>query len=129
MHRDLLATVCDRWIDEATIARARSGASGWCAPEVLRVSGELDLRRGGAEAQTRAEARFLDAIEQARAQRALAWELRATISFARLLSRTGRAAEAQAHLEPVYDSFTEGHQTSDLRTAAELLREISQTLQ
>jgi predicted ATPase/DNA-binding winged helix-turn-helix (wHTH) protein len=129
MHRDLLATVSDRWIDEATIARAQSGLSGWCAPEVLRVSGELDFRRGGAEAQTRAEARFMDAIEKARAQRALAWELRAAISFARLLSRTGRAAEAQAHLEPVYDSFTEGHQTSDLRTAAELLREISQTLQ
>jgi predicted ATPase len=129
MHRDLLATVCDRWIDEATIARARSGASGWCAPEVLRVSGELELRRGGAEAQTRAEAAFLDAIEQSRAQRALAWELRAVTSLARLLSGTGRAAQAQAHLEPVYDRFTEGHQTSDLRTAAELLRELSQTLQ
>ena len=129
MHRDLLATVSDRWIDEATIARARSGVSGWCAPEVLRVSGELELRRGGAEAQTRAEATFLDAIEQSRAQRALAWELRAVTSLARLLSRTGRAAQAQAHLEPVYDRFTEGHQTSDLRTAAELLRELSQTLQ
>ena len=129
MHRDLLATVSDRWIDEATIARARSGFSGWCAPEVLRVSGEREARRGGADAQTRAEATFLDAIEQARAQRALAWELRAVISLARLLSRTGRAAEAQACLQPVYDRFTEGHQTSDLRTAAELLREISQTLQ
>jgi predicted ATPase/DNA-binding winged helix-turn-helix (wHTH) protein len=129
MHHDLLATVSDRWIDEATVARAQSGSSGWCAPEVLRVSGELELRRGGAEAQTRAEATFLLAIEQARAQRALAWELRAVISLARLLRRTGRAAEAQAHLEPVYDCFTEGHQTSDLLTAAELLREISQTLQ
>jgi predicted ATPase len=129
MHRDLLATVSDRWIDEATIARARSGFSGWCAPEVLRVSGEREAMRGGADAQTRAEATFLHAIEQARAQRALAWELRAVISLARLLSRTGRAAEARTHLQPVYDRFTEGHQTSDLRTAAELLREMSRTLQ
>ena len=129
MHRDLLATVSDRWIDEATLARARSGSSGWCAPEVLRVSGEREARRGGADAQTRAEATFLDAIEQARAQRALAWELRAVISLARLLSTSGRAAKAQAYLQPVYDRFTEGHQTRDLRMAAELLREISQTLQ
>jgi hypothetical protein len=76
MHRDLLATVSDRWVDEATIARAQSGFSGWCAPEVLRVSGELELRRGGADTQTKAEARFLEALEHARAQRALAWELR-----------------------------------------------------
>jgi predicted ATPase len=96
---------------------------------VLRVSGELELRRGGADTQTKAEARFLEALEHARAQRALAWELRSAISLARLLSRTGRAAEARAHLEPVYDSFAEGHQTSDLRAATELLREISQTLQ
>jgi len=129
MHRDLLATVSDRWIDEATIARAHSGLSGWCAPEILRVSGEREAGRGGADAQTRAEATFLHAIEQARAQRALAWELRAAISLARLLSRTGRDAEAQAHLQPVYDRFKEGHQTTDLRTAAQLLREISRTLQ
>jgi ATP/maltotriose-dependent transcriptional regulator MalT len=129
MHRDLLATLSDRWIDEATIARAQSGLSGWCAPEVLRVSGELELRRAGAAAQTRAEATFLLAIEQARAQRALAWELRAVISLARLLGGTGRTAEARAHLEPIYDRFTEGQQTSDLLAAAELLREISQTLQ
>jgi predicted ATPase len=129
MHRDLLATVSDRWIDEATIARAQSGLSGWCAPEVLRVSGEREAGRGGADAQTRAKATFLHAIEQARAQRALAWELRAATSLARLLSKTGRAAEAQAHLQPVYDRFREGHQTRDLRTAAELLREISRTLQ
>ena len=129
MQRDLLATVTDRWIDAATIVRAQSGLSGWCVPEVLRVSGEFELRRGGTEAQARAEARFLEALERARAQRALAWELRSAVSLARLLGRTGRAAEARAHLEPVYDSFTEGHQTRDLRAAAKLLREMSQTVQ
>ena len=129
MQRDLLATVTDRWIDAATIARAQSGLSGWCVPEVLRVSGEFELRRGGPEAQARAEARFLEALDRARAQRALAWELRSAVSLARLLGRTGRVAEARAHLEPVYDSFTEGHQTHDLRTAAKLLREMSQTVE
>ena len=119
MQRDLLATLSERWIDAATIARARSGSSGWCAPEVLRVAAELELRRTSAHEV--AEAWFLQAIELAHAQQALAWELRAVISLARLLGRTDRKSEARSYLEPVYEQFAEGHHTSDLRAAADLL--------
>jgi predicted ATPase/DNA-binding winged helix-turn-helix (wHTH) protein len=121
MHRDLLATLSERWIDEATIARAQSGASGWCAPEVLRMSAELELRRPGTQRGMLAEARLMESIQLARKQQALAWELRSVTSLAQLLRRNGRAADGRAHLGPVYQRFVEGHQTSDLRAAARLL--------
>ena len=121
MQRDLLATLTERWIDEATIARAQSGISGWCAPEVLRVFAELELRESGSSGHIVAEARLMQAIELAREQQAIAWELRSATSLARLLSRTGRTSEARAHLEPVYRRFTEGRQTRDLHAAVQLL--------
>ena len=121
MHRDLLATLSGRWIDEATIARAQSGASGWCAPEVLRMSAELELRRPGTQRGMLAEARLMESIQLARKQQAPAWELRSVTSLAQLLHRNGQAADARAHLGPIYQRFKEGHQTNDLRTAARLL--------
>lgn len=125
MQRDLLATVSERWIDATTIARARSERSSWCAPEVLRVSAEADLKSRGSAAHAEAETRFTEAIELARAQGALAWELRAATSLARLLSSNGRAGEARGGLEPVYARFDEGHETGDLRTAAFLLESMA----
>ena len=125
MQRDLLATVSERWIDAVTIARARSERSSWCAPEVLRVAAEVDLQGRGSAAHAQAEARFTEAIERARAQRALAWELRAATSLARLLSSMGRVEEARACLEPPYARFNEGHETKDLRAAAQLLEAMA----
>lgn len=124
MHRDLLATLSERWIDEATIARAQSGASGWCAPEVLRVSAELELHKPGNQRAVLAEARLKEAIQLARKQQAVAWELRSVTSLAQLLRRNGLAAQARAHIEPVYQRFVEGHQTTDLRAAARLLASL-----
>jgi predicted ATPase/DNA-binding winged helix-turn-helix (wHTH) protein len=121
MQRDLLATLSERWIDEATISRARSGRSGWCTPEVLRAAAELELRKAGDSGHADAEARLRQAMELAWKQQAPAWELRAATSLAHLLSRTGRTSEARAHLEPVYQRFIEGRQTKDLRAAAHLL--------
>ena len=125
MQRDLLATVSERWIDTATVARAQSDHRSWCAPEVLRAAAEMELRRRGSAAHVDARARFTEAIEQARAQQALAWELRAATSLARLLSGASHPDEARACLEPVYARFEEGHQTRDLRLAAALLEQIA----
>ena len=125
MQRDLLATVSERWVDAATIERARSRRAGWCTPEVLRRSGEIELKKRGSAAHADAEARFTEAIEQARAQKALAWELRAASSLARLLESVGRSGEARAWLEPVYARFVEGHETEDLRAAARLLEAMT----
>ena len=68
-----------------------------------------------------AERLFQRALEVARAQRALAWELRAATSLARLRQRQGRRDEARAALAPAYDAFTEGFATPDLMDARVLL--------
>ena len=67
---------------------------------------------------------FRQALDGACQQGALSWELRATMSLARLLRNQGRAADAIACLEPVYDRFTEGFGTTDLIAAKNFLDEL-----
>ena len=60
-------------------------------------------------------------LDWARRQGALSWELRTATSLARLRQDQGRAAEARSLLQPVYDRFSEGFETADLKTAKALL--------
>jgi tetratricopeptide (TPR) repeat protein len=71
-----------------------------------------------------AEACFLKALEVARAQKAKSWELRATMSLARLLRDTDRRDEARTMLAEIYNWFTEGFDTADLKDAKALLHEM-----
>jgi tetratricopeptide (TPR) repeat protein len=64
---------------------------------------------------------FRDAIEVARRQSAKSLELRATMSLARLLTKQGRRNEARAMLAEIYNWFTEGFDTADLKDAKALL--------
>ena len=92
--------------------------------ELYRVRGELlFLRVPPDEAQ--AESSFRQAIQVARGQSARFYELRATISLARLLRDTGRRDEARAMLAEIYDWFTEGFDTPDLKEAKALLEELA----
>ena len=68
-----------------------------------------------------AEDHFRQALDWARRQGALSWELRAATSLARLLCDQSRSAEALELLQPVYDRFTEGFETADLKAAKALL--------
>jgi predicted ATPase len=52
---------------------------------------------------------------------AKAWELRATISLARLLAQQGKRNEARTMLADIYNWFTEGFDTADLKDAKALL--------
>jgi predicted ATPase len=54
----------------------------------------------------------------------LAWELRSTIALARLLTDSGQRDEAQHTLALVYDRFTEGFETADLKLARTLLKDL-----
>ncbi|MBV8361988.1 MAG: AAA family ATPase, partial [Deltaproteobacteria bacterium] len=91
-------------------------------PEVLRTRGELLLK----QAQTvLADADFRESISLARSMGAKAWELRTTISLARLLSDTGRRDEARTTLAEIYNGFTEGFDTADLKEAKALLDQLS----
>jgi predicted ATPase len=99
-------------------------AAGWLTPELLRVKGELLLLQGAPGAPAAAEDHFRQAHEWARRQGALSWELRAATSRARLLRDQGHPADAMSALQPVYDRFTEGFDTTDLITATRLLNEL-----
>jgi predicted ATPase/DNA-binding winged helix-turn-helix (wHTH) protein len=95
----------------------------WCIPELLRVKGEI-LRLEGPVNAAAAEVQFHEALALASQQRALSWELRAATSMARLWREKGRATEAKTLLSSVYDRFTEGFDTLDLRTARTLIDEL-----
>ena len=94
-------------VDEA-IDRAERTAEGWIMPELLRVKGELLRLDGAPGAEDSAAGCFLQALQLAGTQGALAWELRAATSLAMLHRAQNRSTEAIACLQPIYDRFAEG---------------------
>jgi predicted ATPase len=94
--------------------------------ELLRIKGELFLLQGAQGAAAMAEDHFRQALDWARRQGALSWELRAATSPARLLRDQGRSADGLALLQPVYDRFTEGFGTADLKTAKAFLDALAE---
>jgi len=108
-----------------TIEQSERTDERWAIAETLRIKGELLLLQDAPEAVAAAEDHFRQALDWARRQGALFWELRAATSLARLLSDQGRSADAAALLQPVYDRFTEGFTTADLKAAKALLDELS----
>jgi predicted ATPase len=65
-----------------------------------------------------------EALQVARAQSALAMELRSAFDLARLLSEGGQRDQARHNLALVYNRFTEGFQTADLKVARALLENL-----
>jgi len=108
---------------EDGVASAGQGEDGqvWYVPELLRIKGEVLLRQAADRSVQAAEACFNQAAEMAREQDALFWELRIALSLARLRMPQGRSAEAKQILAPVYERFTDGYETTDLRAARVLL--------
>jgi predicted ATPase len=93
--------------------------------ETLRLKGELLLKQNDsntAEAQSCLER----AIEIVRKQSAKSFELRATMSLARLLRDTDRRDEAHEMLAGIYNWLTEGFDTANLKDAKALLDELSE---
>ncbi len=107
---------------EAEIERSETS---WLTPELLRLKGELFLLQATPSTVETSEALFRQALDEARRQGALSWELRAATSLARLLRHQGRHADAIVCLQPIYDRFTEGFGTADLIAARQLLDELS----
>ena len=93
--------------------------------ELHRLKGEL-LLVATANQGVEAEESFQRAIDIARRQHSKSWELRATVSLARLWQRQGRREEAQAALAAVYSSYTEGFTTPDLIDARTLLGSLAE---
>jgi predicted ATPase len=89
--------------------------------ELYRLRGELILAESPEHA-TASEEHFTRAIDTARRQQSNAWELRASMSLARLWQHQGRGAEAYQMLAKIHASYTEGWTTPDLVEAAALLK-------
>jgi tetratricopeptide (TPR) repeat protein len=91
-------------------------------PHNLTRRGDLRLKIGQSEP---AEADFREAIALAQKMQSKAWELRATISLARLLDQQGKRDEARNMLADIYNWFTEGFDTADLKDAKALLDQLA----
>jgi predicted ATPase len=107
-------------LEAAVVHFERPGSDVVWEPEVHRLMGDFLLRRNPS-APDRAEVSYRRAIERARSQEAKSWELRAATSLARLWRDQGKPAEARDLLAPIYDWFTEGFDTLDLKDAKALL--------
>jgi adenylate cyclase len=108
---------------EEAITRAHDTAELSHEPELHRMKGELLLMKDASNPAA-AERSFRTAIEHSRQHSAKSWELRATISLARLLIKQRKRDEARTILAEIYGWFTEGFDTADLKDAKALLEAL-----
>src|SRR5262249_989950 len=123
-------------LDEALAVIDNTGERFYEA-EVYRLKGELIVQQesreqgarspeqGGGSSEQEAEACFQKAIAIAQQQQAKSWELRATMSLARLWRQQGKRQAARELLSTIYEWFTEGFDTKDLQEAKILLEQVS----
>jgi predicted ATPase/DNA-binding winged helix-turn-helix (wHTH) protein len=111
-------------VDE-TLVRCEARDERWYVAELLRIKGELLLQETEHRSVSAAEQCFGEALELARRQGALFWELRGALSLARLRIRQDRPGDARAVLVPVYEKFAEGFEIADLRNAGAMLEQLS----
>ncbi len=111
-------------IDEA-LMRAERDEERWYTAEFMRIKGELLGLDNTARARREAADQFRRSLERANRQQALSWELRTSMSLARLHQGQGQIVKARSALAPVYVQFKEGFQTADLTAAKALLEELS----
>jgi predicted ATPase len=111
----------DAWgcIGEATTAMATAKETWWEA-EVHRIAGEIAWKSPEPDV-AKAQPYFERALATARQQQAKSFELRASMSLARLWRSQGKVQQARELLAPVYGWFTEGFDTRDLKDAKALL--------
>ena len=95
---------------------ARCAGHLWLEAEEVRLVGELEVRGAFPD---EGERTLLEAHAIAELQQAKSLELRCATSLARVRHARGETQRARALLAPTFDWFTEGHDTRDLRAAAQ----------
>ena len=103
--------------------RVEETGERWFEAELHRRKGEVVLCLSDPD-KAEAERCFRKAMSVAHAQGAKLWELRAATSLGRFWAEQGRRAESHDLLAPIYDWFTEGFDTIDLKEARALLEEL-----
>ena len=106
------------------ITTVQTTKESWPEAELHRVAGEVALKSPNPDAAI-AEAYFERALSVARQQQAKSWELRASMSLARLWRDQGKVREARELLASVYGWFSEGFATHDLKEAKALLEGLA----
>ena len=104
--------------------RCKARHEQWYVPELLRVKGELILKKDHRDVSS-AEKCFSEALELSRRQGALFWESRNAVSLARLRVGQEQKAEARQVLTSVCGSFAEGVGIADMRKATALLANLN----
>jgi predicted ATPase len=110
-------------LNEALVVAEQNEERNWDR-EIYRLRGELLLKQEDSNA-VEAQRCFQRAIEIARNQSTKSFELRATMSLARLLAKQGWRDEARPMLADIYGWFTEGFDTADLKDAKALLDQLA----
>jgi predicted ATPase/DNA-binding winged helix-turn-helix (wHTH) protein len=109
---------------EEAIQRAERAEAFWWMPEALRIRGHILTMANGSKSPE-AEGCFQRAIDLARRQGALSWQLRAATSLGRLYYLQKRHHDARELLRSVFTEFKDGLDTYDLRQARALLDDLS----
>jgi predicted ATPase len=112
---------------EEALAISKDTGERWAMAEVLRIKARLLLATGRAKAEE-IEAILVSSLQIARQQRARCWELRASCDLARLWQGQGRGEKALKLLQSVYDQFTEGFDTAELRDAKALMGSLRRSV-
>lgn len=126
--KEIMVTLDTAFVDDDLLQRADSGAAGWSTAEILRARADALSAADCPVKHGTAETVLIKALDVAKAQGALAWELRSATSLARLWQRQGRYRQAHELLMPIYQRFTEGHATPDLIAVRGLLDELREPL-
>jgi tetratricopeptide (TPR) repeat protein len=106
---------------DGAIARAKNSGVELDLSELLRIKSQILAAGHDRESAMNC---LTEALAVAREQSALAWELRSTMALARMLSEDGHRDQAGHTLALVYDRFTEGFETADLKRARALLEDL-----
>lgn len=127
---EIMVTLHTGCVDEALVLRANTGAAGWSTAEILRaramalMAEDPPTEAAACSRVETAETVLIRALNVARSQGALAWELRSATALAQLWQRQGKRLQAHELLSPIYERFTEGFATPDLINVRQLLDEL-----
>ena len=100
------------------------GEERFFEPENHRIQGAI-LAKDGGENREAIEAHFSNALELARAQGAIALELRAAVGIGRFALDHDTGDAALASIRRIYDTYSEGFDTPDLQEAKALIEDLS----
>lgn len=117
-HADMMTSIHCGFHRSADLQRIESVPQHWCASEHLRGAGEHHLMAGRLG---EAEKFFSRALSISRSRAAAAWEIRATLSLARLRVQQEQCSAARVLLEPLVGRFAQFEGNADLAYAARLV--------